>query len=108
MAIKFETLNMPKSTCKQEISEEQNGLKNQIQIYEKSWKELIELTLKCGKNLAIEDRKKLFVKQNVPSFIDWYILQIFKIIYILVICIVFYFMKNMIYFSKLIDVCINR
>ena len=36
MAIKFETLNMPKSTCKQEISEEQNGLKNQIQIYEKS------------------------------------------------------------------------
>ena len=41
MAIKFETLNMPESTCKQEVSEEQKSKiakrvkKNQIQIYEK-------------------------------------------------------------------------
>lgn len=51
-----------------------------MQIYGKKWKELIEFRRKHGKNLVIGERlnKKLFIKQNVPSILGWYILLNYK------------------------------
>ena len=63
MAIKFETFDIPDAICEQEVSAEQEEkiakrLAKVDASLRKKMKKLIELKLKHGKNLAIEDRIK--------------------------------------------------
>lgn len=63
MAIKFETFDIPNAICEEEVSPEQEDkiAKRVVKAnanLRKKMKKMLELKLKHGKNLAIEDRIK--------------------------------------------------